>query len=127
MQFHLEKNKTTSTPYIFADEVKGYMKLEGRCFPESVSLFFRDISVWLESHLASDFKLFTFDCVIEYFNSSTAKWLFNLLTLMDRRASEGKKIVVNWITVEGNGMMIECGEDFQEEMKSLEFNLFVRK
>jgi len=127
MPFHLEKNKTTSTPYILADEEKSYMKLEGRCFPESVSQFFKEISVWLESYLASDFSVFTFDCVIDYYNSSTTKWLFNILTMMDEHAAEGKKVIVNWITAEGNGMMIECGEDFQEEMENLEFNLVIRK
>jgi len=126
MQFHLEKNKTTSTPYILADEEKSYMKLEGRCFPESVSLFFEEISVWLESYLASDFSVFTFDCAIHYCNSSAAKWLFNILTNMDKRAAEGKKIIINWITAEGNGMMIECGEDLQEEMKNLEFNMVIQ-
>jgi len=125
MPFHLEKKKTTSTPYILADEEKSYMKLEGRCFPESPSLFFKEISVWLESYLASGFSVFTFDCAIDYFNSSTTKWLFNILANMDKRAAEGKKVIVNWITDESNGMIIECGEDFREDMKNLEFNLVI--
>jgi len=32
---------------------------------------------------------------------------------------------VNWITTEENDIIIECGEDFQEEVSNLEFNLVI--
>jgi hypothetical protein len=33
---------------------------------------------------------------------------------------------VNWITTDDNEIMIECGEDFKEEMENLEFNLIIQ-
>ena len=126
MAFFLEREKTTSTPYILVDEAKGYMKLEGRCFHEKVGEFFKEINDWLDVYLVSDFKAFTFDNKIHYFNSSTTKLLFNMLLKLDDHASKGKKITVNWITAEDNEIMIECGEDFREEMENLEFNLIIQ-
>ena len=76
MSFKLEKQKTTSTPYVLVDEEKNYMKLEGRSFHENVAEFFKEINDWLDTYLASDFREFTFDCEMNYFNSSTAKLLF---------------------------------------------------
>jgi len=125
MAFRFEKDMTTSTPYVLVDEEKGYMKLEGRCFHENVGAFFKEISDWLDGYLSTDFGLFTFDNAINYLNSSTTKLLYNMLLKMDQFASDKNKIVVNWITTEQNEIMIECGEDFQEEMENLQFNLIV--
>ena len=125
MAFRFEKDMTTSTPYVLVDEDKGYMKLEGRCFHENVGAFFKEISDWLDGYLATDFALFTFDNAISYLNSSTTKLLYNMLLKMDQFASDENKVVVNWITTEQNEIMIECGEDFQEEMEKLEFNLII--
>lgn len=123
MANRIEKQKTGSTPYVLVDEEKGYMKFEGESFHENVIEFFRDVNEWLEAYLLSDFTALTFDCAMEYFNSSTAKLLFNILINMDEHASAGKKIIVNWITTEDNETIIECGEDFEEEISNLEFNL----
>lgn len=125
MAFYFEKQKTGSTPYVLVDEEKSYMKFEGESFHENISAFFKEVNDWLDNHLESDFDTLTFDCEMEYFNSSTAKLLLNMLIDMDEHTSDNKKIIVNWITTEDNDIIIECGEDFQEEMEKLEFNLVI--
>ena len=125
MAFNMEKQRTTSTPYVLIDEGKRYMRLEGRCFHEKVAEFFMEVNEWLDTYLSSNFGVFTFDCAIDYFNSSTAKLLHNILLKMDKHACADKKIIVNWITTEDNEIMVECGEDFKEDVSSLEFNLIV--
>jgi len=127
MAFLLEKEKTTSTPYVLIDEKKSYMKMEGRSFHENIGAFFKDINDWLDSYLTTDFGIFTFDNLISYFNSSTTKLMLNMLVKMDRHSSDKNKVIVNWITTEENDIMVECGEDFQEEMENLEFNLIIKK
>jgi len=127
MAFRIEKQKTTSTPYVLIDEEKSYMRLEGRCFHEKVTEFFKEVNDWLDSYLASNFGVFTFDCAIDYFNSSTTKLLLNMLLKMDKHASAEKKIIVNWITTKNNSIIIECGEDFKEDMNNLEFNLVIKE
>lgn len=127
MSFHLEKQKTGSTPYVLIDEAKGYIRFEGESFHENVMGFYKDVNDWLDNYLKSDFDILTFDCNMDYFNSSTAKLLLNMLLNMDEHATEKNKVVVNWITTEDNDIIIECGEDFEEEMTSLEFNLVISK
>lgn len=125
MSYFLEKEKTGSTPYILIDEEKGYIRFEGESFHENVADFYKDVDTWLRSYLETDFKTLTFDCELKYFNSSTAKLLLNILMEMDAHTTANRKVVVNWITAEGNDIIIECGEDFQEEMANLEFNLII--
>jgi len=126
MAYRLEKGKTTSTPYILIDEEKSYMRFEGRSFHENVAEFYRDVNDWLDTYLVKDFVSFTFDFEMNYFNSSTSKFMHNMLTKMDEYASDEKKVIVNWITTEDNDIIIECGEDFQEDFTNLKFNMIIK-
>jgi hypothetical protein len=125
MAFHFEKEKTASTPYILVDEAQKYMKLEGRSFHENVVTLFEEINGWLDDFLPSDFGEFTFDCELNYLNSSTVKMLYNMLVKMDKFAGKEKKITVNWITTESNDIIIECGEDFREDVTNITFNIVI--
>ena len=127
MPFKLEKEKTGSTPYVLADEEKSYLQFRGESFPENVVEFYGELVEWLGAYMQTDFGTFTFDCELRYFNSSTAKLLLNMLLNMDA-VIEGtdKEIIVNWITTEDNDIIIECGEDFQEEVLNLTFHLILQ-
>lgn len=125
MGFFMEKQKTGSTPYILIDEDRRYMRFEGESFHENVIEFYRDVGGFLEKFLITQFGQFTFDCELKYFNSSTAKLLLNMLMEMDEYTKDGSKVTVNWITTPDNDIIIECGEDFREEMERLEFNLII--
>ncbi len=124
--FKLEKEKTGSTPHIIVDEEKKYMRFLGDSFPRNVSEYYEDITGWLDDYLKSNFGTFTFDCELQYFNSSTAKLLLNMLMDMDEASAGDNKVTVNWITTQENDMIIECGEDFSDEMRNLIFNLIIK-
>ena len=127
MSFKLEKEQTNTTPYILIDEERRYMKFKGKCYLEDIVDFFYDINEWLEKYLAAESIELTFDCEMKYFNSSTTKMIYNMLRSMDKAAGKGANIVVNWIVNDDNDMIIECGEDFEEEMEHLTFNLVIRR
>ena len=123
MPTKIELPKTESTPYVSIDEDKGYMRFEGESYSENVIAFYKVVTDWLSGYLQSGFTKFTFDCALEYFNSSTSKLLYNMLTDMDDAASDGKDIVVNWYADKDNDIIIESGEDFEEDLENLKFNL----
>lgn len=123
MAYKLERERTNNTPYVLIDEEKGYIRIEGECYLEDILHFFEEITDWLVSTLSTMTSPLTFDCALEYFNSSTTKLLYNILRAMDRAARDGKKVVVNWIADKGDDMIVECGEDFRDEVEYLEFNL----
>jgi len=123
MSFKLERERTKTMPYVLIDEEKGYMRFEGESYLEDIVGFFKEINEWLQEYLLSDFTEFTFDCALEYFNSSTTKQIYNILRLMDANA-HGKKVTVNWIvTDEDDDMLIESGEDYRDDMENLTFNI----
>ena len=122
MSFKLELEKTDLTPYVLIDEEKGLMRFEGESYHENIFEFFKQIREWLTQYLATDFDSFTFDCELKYFNSSTVKVLLGMLLEMDD-CDNNDKITVNWITTKNNRIIIECGEDFEEDVENLTFNL----
>ncbi|MCL2764352.1 MAG: DUF1987 domain-containing protein [Treponema sp.] len=126
MALYLEKEKTTSTPYLLIDEKNGYMKLEGRSFHESITEFFKEVFNWLDVYLKTDFGSFTFDLEMDYFNSATSKLLHNMLMKMDCYTTDKNSITVNWITTEDNDIIIECGEDLLDEVEKLTFNMVIK-
>jgi len=126
MSFKLVRERTKTSPYVLIDEEKGYMLFEGESYFEDIVGFFQEINDWLQKFITSDFKEFTFDCALEYFNSSTTKQIYNILRLMDANAP-GKKIVVNWIVAdEDDDMLIESGEDYRDDMENLTFNIVIK-
>ena len=125
MAFHMEKQKTTSTPYILIDEAKGYMKMEGKSFPEKSGEFYSDVNRWLDRYLETDFGKFVFDFAMEYYNSSTLKIIMDMMLKMDECSVGNNKIIINWITAEDDDIAIESGEDMKEDMSNLEFNLVI--
>jgi hypothetical protein len=124
--FKLEKHKTKNAPYVLIDEEKGYMRIEGESFLEDVFSFFKDVNEWLAKYLSSSNGGLTFDCEMEYFNSSTTKVLYNILRSMDKHAVNGRNMTANWIANGKDDIVVECGEDFKEEMKNLEFNMIIK-
>lgn len=127
MAYRLERKQTGSTPYILIDEENNYMQFKGESFHENVVEFYGEIDEWLSRYMLTAFESFTFDCELKYFNSSTAKLLLNMLMGMDA-VVEGteKKVTVNWITTEDNDIIIECGEDFAEEVTNITFNMILQ-
>jgi len=126
MAFKLEKEKTDLTPYILIDEENGYMMFKGESYHENVISFYQETSEWLSGFLKTDFDSFTFDCELNYFSSSTVKVLLNMLLDMDN-SKNSDKITVNWITTQKNRIIIECGEDFQEDIKNIKFNFVFKE
>lgn len=125
MALKLEREKTEMTPYVLIDEEKRYMKFEGESYHENVLAFYKEISEWLSGYLKTDFDSFTFDCELKYFSSSTVKVLLNMLLDMDNSKNSGK-ITVNWITTKNNKIIIECGEDFEEDLENITFNFVIK-
>jgi len=126
MPFKLERERTKTTPYVFIDEEKSYMRFEGESYLEDIVGFFKEINEWLQEYMTYDFNRFTFDCALEYFNSSTTKQIYNILRLMDVSAP-GREVIVNWIVAnDDDDMLIECGEDYRDDMENLKFNIIIK-
>ncbi len=117
---------TKHTPAINFTPDNNLLEIKGECYPENVA----KISLPLFSHLdeylqdLQDNEIFTVNIELKYFNSSSSKMLMNLFDKLENEvANNGKNIIVNWIYDPENDTIEEFGEEFQEDVDSLTFNL----
>ncbi|MCP4702510.1 MAG: DUF1987 domain-containing protein [Gammaproteobacteria bacterium] len=115
---------TKYTPEISFDAAAGTLELKGESYPEDVTEFANPLFFWLEKYLEElGNQAFIINIELTYFNSSSSKMLLDLFDSLEEAAGNGKNITVNWIYDEENDTAEEYGEEFQEDLKKLTFNL----
>jgi len=97
--------------------------IRGECYPENISEWSDPILKALEECLGSDESEFVVDIELYYFNSSSAKFLFDFFEFLEESAEGGKRITVNWRYRAEDDTMQEAGEDFEEDVSSCSYNM----
>lgn len=116
--------KTGSSPYINFDATANFLVIKGESFPENAASFYTPVFDWIKDYLdIIEKQEVILEIEILYFNSSTSKVFMNLFQMLDDAVAEGKKITVNWRCNEKNETIIECGEEFKEDLDYLPFNI----
>lgn len=120
-------SKTETTPEIYFDYSSGMLRLRGESYPENTAAFYAPVFEWLRKFLSTrkDHPV-TVNVEIIYFNSSSSKALMNFFDILDEGVAAGKIIAVNWIYDTENESALEYGEEFKEDLASLEFNLVAK-
>ena len=99
--------------------------IRGECYPENISEWSDPVLKALEESLGNDESDFKVDIELYYFNSSSAKFLFDFFEFLEESAEGGKAITVNWRYRAEDDTMQEAGEDFQEDMEACTYNMVV--
>jgi hypothetical protein len=115
---HLEA--TNRTPEISISETA--LEMKGECYPEDITAFAEPI---LES-LAEKLKacdVYSVRLELRYFNSSSAKFLFDFFEVLEDAAVAGKSVSIEWRYRSMDNSMKEAGEDFGEDMEEADYQL----
>ena len=97
--------------------------IRGECYPENISEWSDPVLKALEDCLGNDESEFKVDIELYYFNSSSAKFLFDFFEFLEESAEGGKSIVINWRYRAEDDTMQEAGEDFQEDMEACTYKM----
>jgi len=116
--------QTKSSPEIDFNAKTNVLKIQGESYPENTIRFYVPIINWLEQY-SQNIKNQSFEVNIEliYFNSSSSQILLNIFDLLEKCQQNENQVTVNWIYDEENDSALESGEDFQEELSYITFNL----
>ena len=120
---------TEKSPKVIFDPDKYLFEMEGNSRPENVRDFYYPIIDTLKDYfekLVSDKNfenenLFRFNFKLDYFNSSSAKFISDILVIVKTYSEQGVKIKIYWYFEDGDDDMKEVGEDFSD-MISVPFN-----
>ncbi|OQW95550.1 MAG: hypothetical protein BWK79_02130 [Beggiatoa sp. IS2] len=113
------------TPFLSFNADEHLLELKGECYPENIAEFSAPLFSWLVQYLQQlGPEIFTINIELTYFNSSSSKILLDLFDKLEEEVGErNKNIIVNWIYDVENDTAQEYGEEFQEDLEVLVFNL----
>lgn len=119
----LRIKETTATPLVIFDPEINEFELKGCSRPEDVREFYSPIIKWLEEFsLQIDEKLINkhkespviFKFKFDYFNSSSAKFILDILVLTNQFHGSGLNMCIDWYFDENDDDMREVGEELSD-------------
>jgi hypothetical protein len=111
MQHELKITPTEFTPEISFNAQSGVMSIQGRSMPEDIAGFFDPIALWLKEYMENPAENTNFRIYFEYYNSSTARRLTELIFDLEKIRSQGKHVKITWCYKSGDFIMKENGEE----------------
>jgi hypothetical protein len=116
-------DQTSSSPKVILDPEKRIFQISGESRPPDVGEFYGEIMDWLKDyshHLVNtrderDPVVFNFD--LEYFNSSSAKYLLDFCKQIGQVQSKGKDVMVKWHYEDDDMDMLEVGREMSRMAK----------
>ncbi len=109
---------TTTTPFVKIDPQYGLIEIRGKSGPERATHFYTPIVEQIRDLEGSD--QFTLILFMEYFNTSSAKCLFDLIKATEGLSITGTKSKVIWYIEEDDDDMRDTAADY-EDLVSVEF------
>lgn len=116
---------TAETPEVAFLFSENKLTLQGESYPENAMAFYAPLRAGLQNYLAqlSAQSPVEMHFSLKYFNSSSTKLLRSLISLLNDAAKDGKQITAHWYHDPEDDMMMEFGEDLQDEFGALHLNV----
>lgn len=105
---------TDKTPSVLFDPSRGVLEIRGCSIHENSDRFFRPLLDQVEAYAQRPVKSTVVRVALSYFNSSSAKYVLDLLKLLDEAHASGHgKVVLEWYYDEDDLDMQEAGNDYR--------------
>lgn len=105
---------TDTTPEVLFDPQQGSLRIAGCSIPENAEGFFRPLLNRLEQYVAQPAGHTSVLIALRYFNSSTSKYLLDLLKLLNEVHLSGTGTVeLEWRYEQDDLDMEEAGQDYR--------------
>jgi hypothetical protein len=109
--------ETSDTPQVEFDPNSGKFELKGKALPEDAIHFFRPIYDWLSEYLDQTENPVTVTLDLLYLNSSSTRYIFNILSLLETAKENGRDVQVKWRVASSDEVMLSKGEEMQEMLE----------
>ncbi len=122
---------TEDSPAVMFDPSANRFVISGESRPEHAGKFFTPVIDWIlkfredlqgRSHETKDDSTIVFVFKFDYFNSTSAKYIMDILLLIKKIAVQGYKISIEWHYDKRGEDILEAGQEFSE-MVGLKFEL----
>src|SRR5687768_12866436 len=103
---------TEETPEVSLSVMNGHSFLSGRSLPENAHEFYRPIIQWMSQHCGRMTNPTQLELKFDYFNSSSGRFLFELLSIIERNPKKGLFSII-WSVEKGDELMLEKGVELK--------------
>ena len=110
---HLEQPATDKTPFVLFDPARGTLEIRGCSIHENADRFFGPLIDTLEAYIRTPAPRTHARIALTYFNSSSAKYMLDLLKVLDELHARGGRVEVEWLHEADDLDMQETGEDLR--------------
>ena len=114
---NINKEATRETLKVDCNAESGTITLEGISYPQDSADFFEPISDWLSCYLKEIDSAIVLKVKVSYLNSSSTKFLFELIDKMEAYFIKGGEASVSWYYVEDDEDIKEAGLEFKEDLE----------
>jgi hypothetical protein len=98
---------TKRTPWINMEP--GRIFIMGRSIPENPGDFYRPVHEWITGYMEGSIGSARIDLGFEYINTSSTKWIFNILRELSELEDLAENLKINWYFEQGDEDMSELG------------------
>lgn len=110
---------TDSTPHIVFDAGRGIFEMTGESRPENAKAFYDPVIEWIKDFCTKSIlerrqEKVVFSVFFEYFSSSSAKYLMNILARLEELHKGSIPTEIRWVYYDIDLEMKEAGEEFQK-------------
>lgn len=112
------------TPSVILDSSKNIFEIKGWSHPEDATAFYGPVLAWLKEYEKSPNPQTEFRFSFQYYNTSSAKQVFRIISLLEEVAKKGKA-TIQWQHDADDDDMLAAGERFAK-MSTIPFK-FVTK
>ena len=102
------------TPQIEFDPATYTLELSGKSYPDNVFSFYEPVLAWINDYAACPGPLTNLVFKLDYFNTATAKIIFDILSLVDTIRIKGHEVRIIWYYKQNDDDMKEAGEGYEK-------------
>lgn len=109
-----------ATPTSFGIEFlfkEGLLRFSGNSYPENAVDFFQPLLNWVVDYLQVPRQQTLVEYRVNYFNTSSSKYLFQIMELINAFHQKGNTVNVVWVSNEENDEMLETWREIMGELE----------
>jgi len=104
---------TPDKPNVVLDPQQNKFEISGKSLPENAKEFYDPIIGWFENYAKEPNELTDFNVELSYFNSSSARMIVELLSILEQIKEDGNEVKVIWHHKEHDEIIKERGIEVQ--------------
>lgn len=105
-------------PTVSFDPETGIFELKGSSIPENAGAIYEPIIELLKEYKENPKDTTIFNVELAYFNTSSSKWILNILRLLKEiKTKQKKELQINWYYEPEDDEMLEAADDYESILR----------